>query len=197
MSNPKITPKNLSYDSSLPPFLQRLHHSSASHSAYRDGRHERAVARPKRARDADADQEDEPVFVDEETGEVVTAEEFRALGAGAGAGANAGAEGQQVGPTGDAEAAVGSTGKDEKGKGEEKEKEKHTAKIGVSRKRKAAKVVGGDESAEEDTKVGQLRDVENKKGDAAMLGTREKKGTGKGKDKGKKMKLSFGDDEEG
>jgi hypothetical protein len=183
MSNPKITPKNLSYDSSLPPFLQRLHDSSTSNGASLDGRHERAIARPKRARDADADKEDEPVFVDEETGEVVSAEEFKALGAGE--------ESEQVGPRGGGEAVVGENGKGETGEKKNKEKEKHAATIGASRKRKVAKVIGWNAS-EEDTKTepsaGEKKNGQAKNGEAI-----EKKA----KAKGKRVKLSFGDDEDG
>jgi hypothetical protein len=185
MSNPKITPKNLSYNTSLPPFLQRLHNSSTTNSASLDGRHERAIARPKRARDADADKEDEPVFVDEETGEVVSAEEFKALGAGR--------EGEQVEAGGDGEIVVGETEKEERGRGKEKEKGKHAAIIGASRKRKAAKVVGGDESAEEEGTRVERRAAQSKKEAVAQPLANGKKA----KAKGKKVKLSFGDDEGG
>ena len=56
----KITPKNLHYDTTLPPFLARL---QASHSA-RDDRHEFDVARPRKKRDANEEREDEPVYVE-------------------------------------------------------------------------------------------------------------------------------------
>jgi hypothetical protein len=180
MSNPKITPKNLSYDTSLPPFLQRLHNSSTSNSASLDGRHERAIGRPKRARDADADAEDEPVFVDEETGEVVSAEEFKALGAGG--------EGEQMERSG-----IEKEVAEEDKKGETtKEKDKQSATIGASRKRKAAKVVGADGS-EEDTKAALSAGKEKRNGQAKDGGFTDRKA----KAKGKKVKLSFGDDEEG
>lgn len=186
MSNPKITPKNLSYDASLPPFLQRLHNSSSSNSASLDGRYERAIARPKRARDADADAEDEPVFVDEETGEVVSAEEFKALGAGE--------EGGQVEALGMEKEVTKQDGKEEPTKG----KDKQTAMIGASRKRKAAKVVGGDGS-EEDPKAALSAGKEERKGLAKDGGSTDRKSRVtdvKAKAKGKKVKLSFGDDEE-
>lgn len=180
MSNPKITPKNLSYDSSLPPFLQRLHHSSTSNGASLDGRHERAIARSRRTRDADAEKEDEPVFVDEETGEVVSAEEFRVLGAGG--------EGEQAEPGGTEDEAAAKDGKEETAK----EKDKHTATIGASRKRKAAKIVGGNVS-EEDTKAAPGAGKEKENEQAKNGGAIEKKT----KAKAKKVKLSFGDDDEG
>lgn len=68
----KIKSKDLSYDSALPPFLQRLHDQKAGRGDV--DRHEREIARPKRARDADADAEDESVVVDER-GEVVNLKE--------------------------------------------------------------------------------------------------------------------------
>lgn len=175
MSNPKITPKNLSYDSSLPPFLQRLHNSNDSNGASLDGRHERAIARPKRARDADADKEDEPVFVDEDTGEVVSGERLRAL-----------VDGEQAGPGGVEGEVAQKDGKEEIAK----EKDKQTATIGASRKRKAAKVVGGD-MPEEDAKA--APGAGKKKNEQAKNdGATEKKA----KAKGKKVKLSFEDNEE-
>lgn len=65
---PKITPKNLSYDTTLPPFLQKLQNNYDRGVEGRDGRHENALlrVRPKRARNAEEEEEDEPVYVDEE-----------------------------------------------------------------------------------------------------------------------------------
>lgn len=63
----KIKAKDLTYDSSLPPFLQRLH---AQNAGFGDGdRHERPIARPKRAKVHE--EEDEPTVVDE-SGETVS-----------------------------------------------------------------------------------------------------------------------------
>ena len=76
----KITPKNLSYDSTLPPFLQRLQANNHSHS--RDGRAEFQVARPRKGRDAEADAEDEPVVFDEGSGETLTRKEWEERGRG-------------------------------------------------------------------------------------------------------------------
>ena len=68
----KITPKNLSYDSTLPPFLQRLQANNNS----RDGRNDFQSARPKKARNPEEDAEDEPVYFDEESGETLTKKEW-------------------------------------------------------------------------------------------------------------------------
>ena len=71
----KIKAKDLSYDNTLPPFLQRL---KAQHVG-RDGdpdRHERDIARPTRAKDPNDD--DGPTVVDE-SGEVVSKEELEKL----------------------------------------------------------------------------------------------------------------------
>jgi hypothetical protein len=74
MSGGKIKSKDLSYDSSLPPFLQRLR---AQNTGYGDDgdpdRHERPLARPKKAKNPDDD--DGPTFVDE-SGETVTKEDY-------------------------------------------------------------------------------------------------------------------------
>src|SRR6266700_4140767 len=64
----KITPKNLHYDDTPPPFLARFRANNAS----RDGREEYHVVRPKKARNAEEEAEDEPVYFDEGTGETLT-----------------------------------------------------------------------------------------------------------------------------
>ncbi|OAF57691.1 hypothetical protein VC83_05671 [Pseudogymnoascus destructans] len=63
--------RDLSYDSSLPPFLQRLRADNTGGST--------AVPRPKRAPNPDADEEDEPVYVDEE-GAALDDDELHSLG---------------------------------------------------------------------------------------------------------------------
>ncbi|RDW94644.1 hypothetical protein BP5796_00407 [Coleophoma crateriformis] len=179
----KITPKNLSYDTSLPPFLQRMQAASSS----RDGRHEFSVARPKRARNEDEEREDEPVYFDEESGETLTKGEWEAREEGTEPKDGEGGEGG--GEKGDEDA--------EQVKNDAvKEKEKLAA-IGSSKKRKVGKIVGAEEEAEagagftaEQKKViekGQIEKGKGKKGNKE-----EQKPKGK---KAKKIKLSFGDDE--
>lgn len=70
----KIKAKDLSYDSALPPFLQRLHAQNAGRGD--TDRHERAIARPKRAKDPNDD--DGPTVVDE-SGETLTKNEVAHL----------------------------------------------------------------------------------------------------------------------
>jgi hypothetical protein len=67
MPSDKVKSKDLSYDNSLPPFLQRLHAQKAGLGD--QDRHERPVARPKRAKAYE--EEDEPTVVDE-SGETVS-----------------------------------------------------------------------------------------------------------------------------
>jgi hypothetical protein len=70
----KIKSKDLSYDSTLPPFLQRLR---AQNTGYGDDgdpdRHEVPLARPKKAKNTDDD--DGPTFVDE-SGEMVSKADY-------------------------------------------------------------------------------------------------------------------------
>ena len=73
MASTKITPKNLSYDSTLPPFLARL---QAANSNSSDGRQEFQVARPKKLWNAQEEEEDEPVYFDEASGETLTRREW-------------------------------------------------------------------------------------------------------------------------
>jgi len=176
MSNPKITPKNLSYDSSLPPFLQRM---KGAYSGPSDGRHEREIARPKGARDPNADEDDAPTYVDEETNQPLSKEEYAALVKGDEADAS----------TEDIQEQDNALSK-ETSKPAEKEK---VASIGAARKRKVGKIVGGTDEDEEDS-------VGSKQQSTAALerktdGETKKSDASKPKKKGKKIKLSFNDDE--
>ncbi|PVH89783.1 hypothetical protein DL98DRAFT_508032 [Cadophora sp. DSE1049] len=169
----KITSKNLHYDDSLPPFLARLR---ANNNAG-DGRHEFTVARPKKARTAEDEAEDEPVYFDEGSGETLTKSEWEAREAGL----------EKEGEGKDGEKAEGGEQIASKGEAGKESKEK-VAAIGASKKRKAGKVVGGEEEDEApiakvpaDKKAPSQPDKKAEKGKAAK--------------KGKKIKLSFGDDE--
>jgi hypothetical protein len=170
MTHPKITPKNLHYDDTLPPFLQRMRANQSS----LDGRHERAIARPKRARNTEEEEEDEPVYVDE-TGEVVRREDVEKLGEGKNE--DKGQEGEEK-----------KDGERKTGRIEGKEK---IATIGGARRKKVGKLVGGDEGPKD-------RDDIKKEG-----GNAEKEKVSwsvtdakpKGKKKVKKMKLSFNDED--
>ena len=155
----KLQAKNLHYDSTLPPFLARL-------QANKSDRNEFQAARPKKARNADDDAEDEPVYFDEETGDTLTKSEWEKRDA---------EEVTASGMGGDGEKRAG----EEEGVKEAKEK---VAVIGTSKKRKAGKVVGGD---------GEERDGAEK----AEKKPDGKKVDKKASKKGKKVKLSFGDDE--
>jgi hypothetical protein len=131
------------------------------------------AARPKRARDADDDAEDEPVYVDEETGETVTRSEFEERG-------------REV-ERGEGEGEIAEEGE---GMREAEGNKDGRDKAGVTgiKRRKARRIVGEEE---EEEKEGGAGEEEEKK--------REPEGRklekGKVAKKGKKIKLSFGDDE--
>lgn len=159
--SPKITSKSLSYDASLPPFLQRLRAENTGSST--------AAPRPKRAPNPDADEEDEPVYVDEEGGALDDAE-LCSLGVTK----KGGEKGEEA--TEDA--------KPEAAKEFERKKEK-IATIGGARKRKVARVIGAQDEEEE------------KGGDTAVVvPMKDKQAPAKKKKKVNKVKLSFGDDDE-
>jgi len=169
--SPKLQAKNLSYDATLPPFLQRLR---ALNSAG-DGRHERPLARPKRARNADDEEEDAPMYVDER-GVEMRAEEVRVM--------KMGGEGAKGEGGGGAEGTGGGDGREER---EERTLEK-AAVIGAGRRRKAGRVVGAaDEEGGKDG-AGEIAESPAEKGAPPY-------GPSKPKKKPKKVKLSFGDDE--
>jgi hypothetical protein len=172
----KITPKNLSYDSTLPPFLARLQSAPQE-------RNEFQAARPKKQRTAEDEAEDEPVYFDEGSGETLSRREWEER-------ENAAEEAEKIGEEGEEGVKKGER------KGEIKEGKEKVAAIGVGKKRKVGKIVGGDEEEEdinaaskEPTKAeGPKPEGQSKKADAA-------KSKGKTAKKGKKIKLSFGDED--
>ncbi len=183
----KITPKNLSYDSTLPPFLQRLQQQNTS----LDDRHEYTIARPKKSRTAEDIADDDPVFFNEETGETLTKSEWEAREV-----ADEEAERErekEVKDSNDVETK-------EEGEGEvkdSKEKEK-VAAIGANRKRKVGKIIGGDEEGYNEVKAPEPRATVFKasnSGSSKETRTEGKKNIEKSKStkKGKKIKLSFDD----
>ncbi|GFF26328.1 hypothetical protein IFM46972_01743 [Aspergillus udagawae] len=66
--------KNLAYENKQPAFLQKLRNQYGDTS----GRLERPIARPRLAKKDDVD-DDEPTYVDEESNEVISKEEYEAL----------------------------------------------------------------------------------------------------------------------
>jgi hypothetical protein len=179
----KITPKNLSYDTTLPPFLARL---QAANTSSREGRHEFHIARPKKARNEDAEAEDEPVYFDEGTGETLSKKEWeekeKADEEGSGGGNEAGAGVERDG-------GANKDGLEGGGNLERKESKEKVATIGGSKKRKAGKVIGVEDDGEQKSVAG------------PALGKKAQRGDGKKGEKveimkkRKKIKLSFGDDD--
>jgi hypothetical protein len=181
MPSDKITSKNLSYEQKLPPFLARLHGHQVSDSSSPDPILA-ARRRPGRVRSASEEAEDAPVVVDE-NGNVVDV---------------------KVAEDGDDEEA--GVGKEQLNGGEDVKKQvqpedEKVARIGATKKRKAGKVIGGDD--EVDAEIAKAV-----KASKAVLGntvkapksaeTTEKADVEKGraaKKKAKKVKLSFGDDD--
>ncbi|OTA94688.1 hypothetical protein M434DRAFT_253139 [Hypoxylon sp. CO27-5] len=174
-SQPKITPKNLSYSSDLPPFLARLR---GQHQQQQDSDSPDPILaarrRTARPRSASEEAEDAPLVVDE-NGNTVT------FPSGADEDAPSETKGEDIG------------GKDDEKRDNSKEK---IAGIGAGKKRKMGRVVGGggeEEDGEENTTKATGRPKENKH--TADPNSKDTKSTTKqGKKKAKKIKLSFGDD---
>lgn len=196
MSN-KITGKNLHYDSSLPPFLARM---QANQNA-RDGRQEFTVARSKKPKSAEEEAEDEPVIFDEVSGESLTRKQWEEReGNESTSKLNEENEDDKLG----GESHELGQGKEEEG-GIARTKEK-VAEIGGGKKRKVGKVIGGgtgdddEDASETNTLVSKKAEGDKKaaqssgKDAPSSLGKKVDKG-GKSSKKGKKIKLSFGDDE--
>lgn len=170
----KIKSKDLQYDSSLPPFLQRLRAQNAGYGEGGDpDRHEIPLARPKNAKNPDDD--DGPTVVDE-SGETISKSEYEKQLKGDEQG---GEEGGNV--TGELKGdgkpeASGALPPDNGPRVEQKVTDGTAVK-----KRKVGKVIG-DES-EDDTKA-----------DTKDQGTAQKV-VKKAKKKAKPIKLAFEDDE--
>ncbi|KAK4565641.1 hypothetical protein LTR86_003489 [Recurvomyces mirabilis] len=179
----KIKAKDLSYDSSLPPFLQRLHDQKAGRGD--QDLHERQLARPKREKNADED--DGPTVVDE-SGDVVSKDELEKLNAAAAAAGSSPGEDVGGSVSGDlVKEGDGDRGEEVRaygalpGDGGKKDDAKVSTGLG-GRKRKAGKVVGNDQE-------------KNGNGDVPAS---KKEATSKPKKKKvKPVKLAFDDGDEG
>jgi len=141
----------------------------------RDGRHEFKVARPKKERNAEDEAEDDPVYFDEETGESLTKSEWEKK-----------ENGDSEGKGGEKVEGKADEGIDD-GDGRKEIVKEKVAAIGGSRKRKAGKIVGGEEEE-------YLKGTETAK-DGTLKSVGKKAEKGKGSKKGKKIMLSFGDGE--
>ncbi|KAF1983221.1 hypothetical protein K402DRAFT_339027 [Aulographum hederae CBS 113979] len=126
MSNFKA--KNLSYEANEPAFLRRLRGGLAEG---RDtDRHETSIARPKRAKDPDGE-DDLPIYVVEESNDTISKAEYEALVAKQESGSK---------PEGENGTTEPGDGKDGAGKRPGQN----------SRKRKVGKIIGGDGEEDED-----------------------------------------------
>ena len=169
----KIKAKDLSYESTLPPFLQELYDQNAGRGD--QDRHERAIARPKRAKTNAED--DGPTVVDE-SGEMVSKEGLAMMTS------NGNGETQEGGN--------GKTGPDDvvepKASGAMHENDVQRADQKVTdgtaiKKRKVAKVVGVEDE-----------EVHCKNGDREE-DSATKKAAKKVRKKTKPIKLAFDDDD--
>ncbi|KAF2720374.1 hypothetical protein K431DRAFT_304375 [Polychaeton citri CBS 116435] len=125
----KIRSKDLSYDASLPPFLQRLRAANGG-DGDQDGRHERPMARPKAVR---KDGDDDGPIVVTENGDTLSKEEYAKLASGE--------DSTTAGQSGDA---GGTTQKPRLERIDQK-----VADGTLPKKRKAGKVIGDQEEGAE------------------------------------------------
>ncbi|KAH6883077.1 hypothetical protein BKA58DRAFT_434832 [Alternaria rosae] len=157
--------KDLHFDSSQPAFLQRLRGQLTSGDT---ARHEHPIARNKRMK-KDDDEDDAPTYVMEETNQSLSKEEYDAL-----------VSGKDDKEGGEPAADEAGKKKDSDAKFQSKDK---IAEVGaVSKKRKAAKIIGDDQD-------------ESMKGEETDVKKPETKSVKKPKKKAKAVKLTFGEDE--
>ncbi|EMC97945.1 hypothetical protein BAUCODRAFT_146546 [Baudoinia panamericana UAMH 10762] len=177
----KIKSKDLQYDSTLPPFLQRLHDQNAGRGD--SDRHERPIARPKRARDPDED-DDGPTVVDE-SGETVSKDDLEQLTK---PGTESASVSEDVGGSisGDVhtDAAPKASGALPVN-GESHALRKVTDGL-TTKKRKAAKVVGDDQAKDEGAESAEKGKSSSSRGGKAPAKTKKKP---------KAVKLAFNDDD--
>ena len=178
MSN--IKSKDLSYDKSAsqPAFLQRLRDQNSAISV--SGRQEQPIARAQRAKNPNNDDDDAPTYVVEGSSETLTKAEYEELTSGDG--------GDVESKFGDVKDMVTGelTGDSPKASGALPDEDDAPARASVTvdagkatKKRKMAKVVGGDDG--DDVTINDTNKDESK--------------PKKPKKKGKPIKLSFGDEE--
>ncbi|GFF65537.1 hypothetical protein IFM62136_06327 [Aspergillus lentulus] len=121
--------KNLAYENKQPAFLQKLRNQYGDTS----GRLERPVARPRLAKKDDED-DDEPTYVDEESNEVISKEEYETL-----------LRGDEKQPESSEQQSGHESKQDtEKADIEEASSKQNLAGIGGPKKRKQAKVIRDD-----------------------------------------------------
>ncbi|TQN72949.1 hypothetical protein CSHISOI_02516 [Colletotrichum shisoi] len=162
----KITSKNLSYDTTIPPFLRALHAQAAGNAADPDPiLSKRRRAGKKRSESEEA--EDAPLVVDDE-GNVVDVRVDKDGGVDESALQKDGEVGDETGA----------------GREESRREAEKLAGIGASKKKKAGKLVGGDAAEDADDK-----DASNNVKKESKEDENGKKKVGK--KKGKKIKLSF------
>ncbi|KAF9891791.1 hypothetical protein FE257_003272 [Aspergillus nanangensis] len=163
--------KDLAYDAKEPAFLQKLRGQYGS----QDGRLERPTTRPRKPKADTGDDDDEPTYVDEETNEVITKEDYAALVRG----------NDQQDPEGNGKSAADQTSPEDVEDKPTAEKDapiskQAIAEIGGPKKRKQAKVVVGEDHPPA--------------GDETENAPRKDPGSRKPKQKKKKIKLSFDDE---
>lgn len=190
----KFKAKDLSYDSALPPFLQRLRALHSSNTA--DGRHERPQSRPKRVRAEEDEEEDEPTYVAED-GTTMTHAEMMEMGMNGQANARNAEDAMDVDTPELDMTLSNSSGEREIGRGTMGREKEKLAAIGAGRRRKVGRVIGAELSPDSrgasrdrsEPTENQMRDLETEAVTAPVAAPKPKK-------KMKKVKLSFGDDEE-
>ncbi|KAK4639924.1 hypothetical protein QC761_700560 [Podospora bellae-mahoneyi] len=178
---PKITAKNLQYNTTLPPFLARLRGEATSSSEFDGGGPDPILAarrRPTKKRSGSAEAEDAPTIVDEHGNTV---------------------QDVTVGVDGSVKATASAPVEEEKGGHDdskpaaEDQAQPKAASIGAAgKKRRVGKVVGADADEEEDQKKDAAPTTNTKAEDKEGTASAPK---AKPKRKAKKIKLSFGDDE--
>ncbi|KAG5300748.1 hypothetical protein I7I48_00542 [Histoplasma ohiense] len=136
--------KHLSYEKNEPTFLRKLRSEYGDGSGFRNGR-----PNPRPTKKKDADDDDAPTYVDEESNEVISKEEYDALVRGDGdtkVAEDSGTIGNEDEETkSNYDGNGGAQGELQSPQAKQKQ---HFAGIGGAKKRKQAKVIGEDATEE-------------------------------------------------
>jgi hypothetical protein len=153
--------KDLAYEKKQPAFLQRIRNAQVDSGVDTD-RHERQIARPRGAPKATNDDDDAPTYVMDDSNNTLSKQEYEALLAEEKAQENnvkiedAAAQADLVKP-------VAVSGSAQDAKAESRAKQEVTEVGKTQKKRKAARVIGGDDEADQATDSGEKADKPMKK----------------------------------
>ncbi|CRG84440.1 hypothetical protein PISL3812_01726 [Talaromyces islandicus] len=134
--------KNLSYDRQEPAFLRKLRGES---SGVDSPRQERFSQRPRKPKNKDDDDDDAPTYVDEETNDTITKEDYEALLKGSEKDKSQTTLAEGDGDIAPGESKEPAASSEQANVADAPKAQEKMAEIGSQKRKKQARVVGGDD----------------------------------------------------